>query len=242
MVYASYNRGFKSGGFNAAAPTDPAYKPEKLDAYEVGIKSDLFDRHLRFNVAGFYYNYRNLQVIKYTGTVTTIYNGASARVYGLDADFEARLNSNFSLSGGLTLLHDRFTDFPAAVIATQVPGGVITTIGSAKGNRLPQTPDIAGNISADYHLPTSFGEVGLNVSYSYNDGYFTQPDNNLRQPSYNTVAATLRIELHNGLGLRLWGRNLTNALIAQNLSAGQFNSVVSYAAPRTFGATLTGKF
>jgi len=128
MVYTSYNRGFKSGGFNVAAPTDPAFKPEKLDAYEIGLKSDLFDRRLRLNTSAFYYDYTNLQVIKYTGTVTTIYNGASARVYGLDADVEARLNSNFSLSGGLTLLHDRFTDFPAAVIATQVPGGVITTV------------------------------------------------------------------------------------------------------------------
>ena len=242
MAYASYNRGFKSGGFNVAAPTDPAYKPEKLDAYEIGLKSDLFDGRLRLNSSAFYYDYTNLQVIKYTGTVTTIYNGASARVYGLDADFEARLNSNFSLSGGFTLLHDRFTDFPAAVIATQVPGGVITTVGSAKDNRLPQTPDIAANVSADYHHPVAFGEIGLNVSYSYNDGYFTQPDNILAQPSYDTLAATLRMEFPHGIGLRLWGRNLTNSLIAQNLSAGQFNSVVTYGAPRTFGVTVTANF
>ncbi len=242
MVYASYNRGFKSGGFNVAAPTDPAYRPETLDAYEVGLKSDLFDRRLRLNAAAFYYDYTDLQVEKFTGALTTIYNGARAVVYGVDADFEARLSSNFSLSGGLTLLHDRFTDFPNADIATLVPGGVITTVGSAKGNRLPQTPDFSANVSADYHHPTSFGAVGVNVSYSYNSGYFTQPDNVLRQPSYNLLAASLRFELPAGFGLSFWGRNLTNALIAQNLTAGQFNAVVSYAAPRTFGATVSKKF
>ena len=242
MAYASYNRGFKSGGFNVAAPTDPAYKPEKLDAYEIGLKSDLFDGRLRLNSSAFYYDYTDLQVIRYTGTVTTIYNGASAEVYGLDADFEARLSSNFSLSGGFTLLHDRFTDFPTAIIATQSPFGPINSVGSATDNRLPQTPDIAANVSADYHRPTSFGEVGLNVSYSYNDGYFSQPDNILQQPSYDTLAATLRMEFSHGIGLRLWGRNLTNSLIAQNLTAGQFNSVVTYGAPRTFGATVTANF
>jgi len=75
-----------------------------------------------------------------------------------------------------------------------------------------------------------------------NDGYFSQPDNILAQPSYNTVAATFRMEFPHGIGLRLWGRNLTNSLIAQNLSAGQFNSVVTYGAPRTFGLTVSAKF
>ncbi|WP_165191623.1 TonB-dependent receptor [Caulobacter soli] len=242
MVYASYNRGFKSGGYNVPSPAAPAFAPETLDAYEVGLKSDLFNRRFRLNAAAFYYDYKNLQVLKADGVVTTVYNGAASTVYGLDLDFEARLSSNFTLSGGATLLHDRFTDFPAAIIANQVPGGVVTTIGSAKGNRLPQTPDFAATVTADYHVPTSFGAVGANVSYSYNDGYYSQPDNILRQPSYNTVAATLRMELPHGIGLRLWGRNLTNAKITQNLSAGTLNSVVTYAAPRTFGLTVSADF
>ncbi len=242
MVYASYNRGFKSGGFNAPAPSDPAFAPETLDAYEVGVKSDLFDRRFRLNAAAFYYDYKNLQVLKATGTVTTVYNGAAATVYGLDLDFVARLSSNFTLSGGLTLLHDRFTDFPAATIATQVPGGVVTSVGSAKGNRLPQTADFSGTVTADYHVPTSFGVVGANVTYSYNDGYYTQPDNILHQPSYDVLATTVRIDFSNGLGVRLWGRNLTNSKIAQNLSASAFNSLVTWAAPRTFGATVSYDF
>ena len=51
MGYISYNRGFKSGGFNVLALGTPAYNPEQLDAYEIGFKSDLLDRHVRLNVA-----------------------------------------------------------------------------------------------------------------------------------------------------------------------------------------------
>src|SRR5882724_584807 len=168
MAYVSENRGFKSGGFNPQVPTDPAYDPEKLDAYEIGIKSDLFNRRLRLDAAAFYYDYANLQVAKFTGSQTTYYNGAAARIYGLDADFEIRPMTNLTVSGGFTLLNDRFTNFPNAVFAFQVPGGLDTEIRSAAGNRLPQTADFTATVNADYHLPTSFGGAGLDLSYGYN--------------------------------------------------------------------------
>lgn len=56
MVYASYNRGFGSGTFEPQATPVIALEPEEIDGYEVGLKSDLFDQHLRLNVAGYYYD------------------------------------------------------------------------------------------------------------------------------------------------------------------------------------------
>src|ERR1044072_6896049 len=49
LAYASFNTGFKSGGFNANSPGAAPYRPEKLKAYEIGLKSELFDRRLRLN-------------------------------------------------------------------------------------------------------------------------------------------------------------------------------------------------
>src|SRR3546814_16935007 len=63
MVYASYNRGFKGGGYNIASPNVAPFRPETLDDWEAGLKSELFDRRLTFNVNGFLYKYRNMQVI-----------------------------------------------------------------------------------------------------------------------------------------------------------------------------------
>src|SRR3546814_3954736 len=62
MAYASYNRGFKSGVYNLASPNLAPFHPEKLDDFEIGVKSELFDRALIFNINGFYYKYANIQV------------------------------------------------------------------------------------------------------------------------------------------------------------------------------------
>src|SRR3546814_4559763 len=63
MGYVSYNRGFKSGGFNAKQPL-PAnpYRPAKGDAFELGVKTELFDHRLRLNTSFFYTRYSNLRV------------------------------------------------------------------------------------------------------------------------------------------------------------------------------------
>ena len=53
MAYVSFNTGFKSGGFNTSAPSENAYQPETLAAYEIGLKTDLLDHRLRLNVDAF---------------------------------------------------------------------------------------------------------------------------------------------------------------------------------------------
>ena len=242
LIYASYNRGFKSGGFNGQFPTDNPFLPESIDAYEFGAKTDLLGRRLRIDAAAFYYDYTNIQVSKFIGQQTSYYNGAAARVYGIDADFEARLTQNLSLSGGLTLLHDRFTSFPNAVISTQVLTGIVITTGSAEGNRLPATPDFSSTVTGNYHVPLGFAQLALDASYTYNAGYFTQPDNILRQPAYNLVSVGAGLNFHNGLSARAWVRNLLDTKVYNTLQAGSFDSVVSYQAPRTYGITVTAKF
>lgn len=238
MTYASYNRGFKSGGFNGQLPTDPAFAPEKLDAYEVGMKSDLFDRRLRVNTAAFYYDYTDIQVSKYTDGQISYYNGAAATAYGLDTDLEAQLSARFKLTGGFTVMHDRFTNFPNAILSNQVPGGLDIGIGSATGNELPQTPDFSATIAGEYSIPVRSGILSADVGYSYDSGYYAQVDNILRQPSYNMVNAALRLEFNDGLRVRLWAKNLTNAEVAQFLAAGSFDSLVTYGPPRTYGISV----
>ncbi|HEY5680705.1 MAG TPA: TonB-dependent receptor [Pseudomonadales bacterium] len=64
MVYASYSKGFKSGGFNGRSGTPFAFGPfdeEKVDAYEIGLKADWLDKRLRTNVALFWNDYKGLQ-------------------------------------------------------------------------------------------------------------------------------------------------------------------------------------
>jgi len=75
--YVSYNRGFKSGGYNTHSADNPPYNPETLDAYEIGAKTEWLAHRLRANAAAFYYGYTKVQVAKYT-TTSPIYNGANS--------------------------------------------------------------------------------------------------------------------------------------------------------------------
>ena len=91
-VYASFNRGFKSGSYSLQSPLNVPYQPQFIKAYEVGVKSELFDRRLRLNLAALS-----------TTTSTTIrcarrrspirgrpsiLNAATVKVDGVDLEFE----------------------------------------------------------------------------------------------------------------------------------------------------------
>jgi iron complex outermembrane recepter protein len=244
LGYVSYNRGFKSGGFNVGVPTDPAFKPERLDAYEVGLKTDLDDHRLRINSAAYFYNYSDIQVSHYVLGQIGYYNGAKAQLYGIDVDAEAQITRELRLRGGLALNHSEFTSFPNALIATPLPGGgsAIET-GSATGNELPFSPRGSANLAIDYRIRIASAICDLDVTDYYSAGWFAAPDNILRQPAYNLVNASLSLSTADERrSLRLWGRNLSNAAVATGLDSSALSDLVQYQPPRTYGVTLAVKF
>jgi iron complex outermembrane recepter protein len=246
MVYASVNRGFKSGGFNSAGGiADPPFDPETLDAYEVGLKGDFFGGTVRLNPAIFYYDYKNVQVTAFTPQGIPLFrNGPSAEISGLDLDFVWQPFSQLTLRGGLTIIRDRFGDFPGAAFVFSnfpLPGGVEV---NAKGNRLPFTPDWASTVAADYVIPVSFGELTASVTYNHSDGYFTEVDNLRGQKAYDLVNASLTVENQGGdLFATLWGRNLLEEeILEQAVGSASLGGIAQYGPPRTFGVTVGAKF
>lgn len=109
MVYASYSRGYKGGGFNT--PCDPqspgcgsvpqTFAPENVDAFEIGTKNVLADGRLALNLTGFYYDYRGYQV---AGTInkSSVNQNVDARIYGLEFEsvWEPVEDLRFNLSAG----------------------------------------------------------------------------------------------------------------------------------------------
>ena len=238
MAYASYNRGQKSGGFNISNPVNPPYKPEKLDAYEVGVRSELWEGRLTLNASAFYYDYSNIQVLGFVGTTTQLFNGAGAELYGLDVDFRARITDRLTLSGALEYLHSEFTSYPNANISTPLPtGGYRQAPGSATGNELPQAPNFSGSITATYDLPIDFGDWRLSATYYYNDGYYMEADNRLTQPSFSLLSASL-LYTQGRAFVRLWGNNLANEEVVNLLATSVFNAGHKLNAPRTYGVTV----
>ncbi|WP_198351106.1 TonB-dependent receptor [Flavisphingomonas formosensis] len=263
MVYASYSRGFKSGVYNLTSPTDAPAQPETLDAGEIGIKSTLFDR-IRLNLAGFYYKYQNIQAFQVNGASTTLTNAASAKIYGVDFDFQAEIGAGFSLSGSGAWLHHRYGSFPVATVSfLNQPAGAPSYAGytpgignyvfpscsnplysgqffcSASGNKLVNTPNFAFNLALNHEVDLAGGKLRSNVSWAYNSGYYWAVDNRLKQPSFSLFNAqvvwTAPGERWN---LRGWVRNLTNKKYLLSLNENGTGDEGVPAAGRTYGMSV----
>jgi iron complex outermembrane receptor protein len=244
LGYASFNRGFKSGGFNVNSPGTPAYEPETLDTYEVGLKTDLLDRRLRVNVAGFYNKYSDVQsqILNAVGQLTIV-NAAKATTYGLDMDFQARLSDSLDLNGGLGLLHAEYDSYPGAQFSTPL-GGTPVTVGDAKGNRIPLASPITATIGFDYHRPLGSGKISLSSNLYYNDGQFFEADNVIEQKAYAYLNSTLKwVSADEHFSLAVFGKNLTNQrVIGWVATTGNGTHVGHFRAPRTYGVTAGFKF
>jgi iron complex outermembrane recepter protein len=237
MVYASYNYSFKSGGFSAI--NQPAYQPETLGAYEVGLKSQLFDRRVTLNLSGFYYDYKDIQVQQITLSGTLVTNAGAARNYGLDADLNVQLIPNLSLTSGLELLNAKYTSFANAPLGAPLGGGGVTA-GSATGNYLPFAPEVTANVGLVHTMPLAGGEVKSSLLAYFSSRYYAQPDNIESQTSYVTMNGSILWEGASGLSVKLWANNITNRLIMGNATdaapAGDW--LITYLPPRTYGITL----
>lgn len=246
MIYASYNRGFKSGGYDPTSVAVASYiKPEVLDAFEVGLKSDLLDRHLRINAAAFYYDFQDIQLNTYLNGLPAVYNGKSAKTYGLDLDITAVPAAGLTLTAGLGYVHDRFDDFQIARTAI-VPTGGITQLAniSADGKRLPNTPDWTVDLGIEYKVPIGGSNLTLSADYFHSDKWFSDPENRLAQGSYSLVNASATLSFaQDRYSVRIWGKNLGNVAYASQLFPQvPVADVLAYAEGRTFGVTVGAKF
>ncbi|HUA26204.1 MAG TPA: TonB-dependent receptor [Steroidobacteraceae bacterium] len=248
MIYVSYTTGFKSGGFNVNAPSEDPYKPETVDAWEAGVKTEWLDDTVRANVSAFHYDYSNIQIGYFIFGSEAFRNGAKAEIYGTDLDLEAVLTPGLTLTGGLEWMHDQFLSFPDAPVA--IPGVACTTTtdapmcqGSVAGNKLPYSPDASFDIGAHYGRRFGGGKLDFDLRYLYDGGWFGSPDNTLYQPSFHLLNASLLWTDPSGRwSAGVWGKNLTNALYAVSMLEAPQGDARTLGAPRTYGATVTYHF
>jgi iron complex outermembrane recepter protein len=242
MGYASYNTGYKSGGFNAFFLAPP-YQPETVDSYELGLKSELLDHTLRLNTAAFYNKYDNMQQLVISGLFLEVKNAASSEIYGIDFDGEWKASQNLTFTAAFEWLHARFTNFPNLPYSVAAPGGGIVSYApgvlperDGDGNTLPFAPTFTGDLAVNYTVPMSVGKMDFNVTDSYNSGFYWEPDNFAHQGSFNLV--NVSATWTNGrLSVGLFGRNLSDQIVPSTVAAtpptgwlGTYGN-----APRTYG-------
>jgi len=247
LGYVSYSTGFKSGGYNLAAATNPPYKQENIKAAEVGLKSELFDRRLRLNISAFDYLYDNIQVGEEHGDTEIIVNGAKARMYGADFDAELVVVRGLTFTAGFSYIHDRFTEYPDAEFVVPVGGcvpafgGVCT--GSAAGKELPYTPTTTFNLGGDYKLELPIGVITFDANYFRSGRFYGAPDNVAFQPDYDLVNASVKwSDRDDHLSLGVFGSNLGNTVYATSFLEATPGEVLSRGLPRMYGVTIGYKF
>ena len=245
LVYASATQGIKSGGFFAGVATSSGqllpYRPEKLIAYELGIKGRAPALGLGYSLSGFYYDYNDVQTFirDVVGSlpIQRLGNVKTAKVYGLDADFvlSPAALEGLTLNAGLGLLHTEIGSFASS-------SGVVPA-----GNRLPDAPEFSLNLGASYEFALS-GSVSarLAVDGRYQSSAFKDALNDpvVAVDAYWVWDARASILRKGDWDLSIWGKNLGNKryvtqAVNQTVLGVGFRV---YGAPRTYGVSISKSF
>lgn len=217
-VYASVNKGFKSGQFNLQAPDLPPVKPQSIMAYDVGLKGDLLDRRLRLSLAAFHYDIDDFQVrASYRDgneVITGLYNAASVKVDGVDANAEVAVSDRLRLNAGASWLKSRFAEFGGPGSGVSAPGYFPPNDpGNASGNRTPMAPRLSLNLSGTYTVPlNNDAELRFTAGYSHKSSFVFEPDNVLRQPAYDLFNASAELKVTEQYAIEFYMRNIGNEL------------------------------
>lgn len=236
LLYGSVTKGFQSGGYNIGSLQGRGYDPESLWAYEAGVKSRFLENRLQLNLAGFYYDYKDIitQNRQPGVALTFLENAAKARVQGIELEAIAAPTSRIRLTATLGYLDAKYSKY-----STQDPDRNFTLF-NLKGNRLPFSPEWSFNGTAQYTQPLSVGDLvfraehrrlsrisftSFNVPIASQEGY---GKTNLRvsfKPTDGRWDAELFVE------------NLEDKLTRSNVlvQRGQFHATTWYDAPRTIG-------
>jgi iron complex outermembrane recepter protein len=242
--YAQYTRGYKSGGGQLGAPsgTVPLYKPENLDAFEVGLKSQLLDARLTANVAAFYYDYKDLQVFTFIPPQTSRVDNGNARLYGIEGDFRLNVADHLTLSLAPTWLHGTFKDF----VATDP---VTLAVIDLDGSQLPRAPKFSLNAGIEERIDLGgklFSELQLAGNLRYNSTtvlrYFNfNPFE--RQKAYTIIDLSASIlAADERTRLSVFVNNVTDKIVRQSTFRDTFAYLGVYGPPRTWGVRLSYSF
>ena len=254
QTYFSFSQGYKSGGFDQRyAGTQPepevgaddnifnnpisGFEPEELTTYEIGFKGDLFDNRMRLNLAAFFSEYKDLQLIVRETFNPITFNGGDAEILGFEMEATIIPADGWTVIGSVAYIDGDYTRIDDSVA------------GITLDNELVNTSPWQTNLSVAYEGETPWGTVTPRIDWSYRGSQFNNAINTpqLRQDPFHLVNAALAWdspdERYSLIGAV---QNLTDSeyLITGNSA---FETAASYiegvfGRPRTYSITAEVRF
>lgn len=260
-AYATYARSFKSGGINLSGlPLDAAnnpilsaatVKPEKVDHFELGLKTQFAGRRITVNLAGFWTEIGDYQATVTNGQLGVIRgylaNAQKVRVRGVEFDSSFRPNERFTSYVNGAFTDAKYVRFPDAPCPPELSGGSASPANcDISGQWLPGISKWAFSFGAEYNVPVAQGEVYLGYDGSYRSKFSSNPSRSRYTDIDGYSLSNFRLGYRSGgFDIFGWVRNAFDQDYFEILTpqSGSTGLIVGQPGdPRTFGATISKKF
>jgi iron complex outermembrane receptor protein len=261
LTYATFSEGYRGAAFNGQAFNNPVEAnfaaPEKLYSYEIGLKSELWNRHLIFNAALFHYDYHNQQFLDAfalpggAGSGFHTVNAPKSRVDGAEFEVRVRTTEALELNAALGLMHSKYVDLTLHAGELETPGVVRVC---CVGNQLIQAPNYTASGGVNWRFAQlAAGDLRLLVDANFYGKQYFDAFNTERiaQSPYGIGNARLSFDSSQkrGFAVDAWIKNFTNkrylayGLNQRDLDTGALGfDYALVGEPRTYGADLTYRF
>ena len=282
LAYGTYAKNFKTIGINQnGLPTDAngepiaaagTIRPEKVDHFEIGLKSQFWNRKATLNLAAFRTDIRDYQATVNNGQFGVLRgflaNAGKVRSQGIEADFNIRPSARFTAYANAAYTDAKYVRFTDAPCPPELAGGTTATAGQTpsapgtpggispancdiSGQRLPGVSKWSFSFGAEGNVPATFlgkpGEAYLGYDGSYRSNFSSNPSPSAYTFVDGYSVSNLRAGFRSGDGLNLfvWVRNAFDENYFEQLFVGPGNTGLIAGLPgdpRTFGATAAITF
>ena len=243
LAYATISQGYRGAAFNGQAYISPAEltfaAPETLRDYEIGLKSEFWEKRVELNTAIFYYDYRNMQFLDTFYTPSGIIgirltNAPKAKITGGEVELRLKPVLDLEVRGGIGLEDARFVSLTL--------DGV-----NLDGHKIFQAPDVSANVAIDWtfaHFPN--GNLLFHIDGNYYSKQYYDPNNHEQaaQKPYGLINARLSFQTlqARGFSTGIWVRNLADREYETYGLYGPGLDQALAGEPRTYGADISYRF
>ena len=243
-LYAKYSTGYRAGGASSRSLTYRSFDPEEVKAYEIGLKSDLFDNRVRLNAAIYAMDRTDSQIdfSLITGTrntLETVNAPGTTKIRGLELEGQFQATSNLRLAASYA-----YTD-------AKIPDTINPFNGLVQKVFIAFTPENAASVSADWESPLRSATFKAHIDANYADASHSFEQFEIKNDSSFIVNARVSVaDIYTTQGgpqleVALWSRNLLDETYVYRRDPSNRATLGDYGnfnMPRTFGIELRASY